>query len=82
MIEAVTIAVPMRALLAGARRKELALLALARKLVLAESPSENKAAVDACVLIAAEAAQALGGRVKRHRQRCLWRRSGNTIRPA
>jgi glutamate carboxypeptidase len=60
---------PMRALLAGARRKEPALLAFLRKLVLAESPSDNKAAVDACVTIAAEQAKALGGRVKRHRQR-------------
>ncbi len=59
----------MRALLAGARRKELALLALARKLVLAESPSDSKAAVDACVVIATEAARGLGGRIKRHRQR-------------
>jgi len=59
----------MRALLAGARRKHPALLDLARKLVLAESPSDSKAAVDTCVVIAAEAARALGGRVKRHRQR-------------
>jgi glutamate carboxypeptidase len=59
----------MRALLAGARRKQPALLDLARKLVLAESPSDSKAAVDTCVVIAAEAARALGGRVKRHRQR-------------
>lgn len=61
--------VPMRALLAGARRKEGALLALARKLVLAESPSDDKAAVDACGSIAAAHAKALGGRVKRHRQK-------------
>jgi glutamate carboxypeptidase len=59
----------MRALLAGARRKECALLDLARNLVLAESPSDNKTAVDACVAIAAETARALGGRVKLHRQR-------------
>jgi glutamate carboxypeptidase len=59
----------MRALLAGARRKEGALLALARKLVLAESPSDDKAAVDACGSIAAAHAKALGGRVKRHRQK-------------
>jgi glutamate carboxypeptidase len=59
----------MRALLAGARRKQPALLDLARRLVLAESPSDSKAAVDTCVVIAAEAARALGGRVKRHRQR-------------
>jgi glutamate carboxypeptidase len=59
----------MRALLAGARRKEPALIELARKLVLAESPSDTKTAVDACVSIAAEAGRALGGRIKRHRQR-------------
>ena len=39
--------VPMRALLAGARRKEAALIALAETLVRAESPSDTKAAVDA-----------------------------------
>ena len=38
-------AVPMRALLAGARRKQPALLDLIRQLVRAESPSEDKAAV-------------------------------------
>ena len=59
----------MRALLAGSRRKQTALLELARKLVLAESPSDDKAAVDACVAIAAETARAIGGRIKLHRQR-------------
>lgn len=59
----------MRALLAGARRKESALLDLTRKLVLAESPSDNKAAVDACVALAAARASELGGRVKLHKQR-------------
>jgi glutamate carboxypeptidase len=59
----------MRALLAGARRKESALLELARRLVLAESPSDTKVAVDACVAIAAETGRSLGGRIKRHRQR-------------
>jgi glutamate carboxypeptidase len=61
--------ISMRALLAGARQKEAALFDLARKLVLAESPSDNKAAVDACVALAAERARQLGGRVKLHRQR-------------
>jgi len=61
--------IPMRALLAGARRKELALLDLIRKLVRAESPTEDKAAVDACVALAAAQARALGGRVTLHRQR-------------
>lgn len=60
---------PMRALLAGARRKEGELLELAKRLVLAESPSDDKAAVDGCIDLAAAHAKALGGRVKRHRQR-------------
>jgi glutamate carboxypeptidase len=59
----------MRALLAGARRKERALLNLAEELVRAESPSDDKAAVDACAALAAAHARALGGRVKLHRQR-------------
>lgn len=59
----------MRALLAGARRKESALIELAQKLVRAESPSDNKAAVDACGELAAEHARALGGRLKLHRQK-------------
>ncbi len=66
---AVKYPIPMRALLAGARRKQPALLELTRKLVLAESPSDNKASVDACVAIAAARAGELGGRVKLHRQR-------------
>jgi glutamate carboxypeptidase len=61
--------IPMRALLAGARRKEKALLDLIRKLVLVESPSDTKAAVDACVALAADAIRAREGRLKLHRQR-------------
>jgi len=61
-------AIPMRALLAGARRKQSQLLDLTRKLVLAESPSDDKSAVDACMDLAAGHAKSLGGRVKRHRQ--------------
>ncbi|HUX27279.1 MAG TPA: M20 family metallopeptidase [Terracidiphilus sp.] len=61
--------ISMRALLAGARRKQSALLDLTRKLVLAESPSDDKAAVDACVALVAAQAKALGGRVKLHKQR-------------
>jgi glutamate carboxypeptidase len=61
--------IPMRALLAGARRSQQALLNLIRKLVEAESPSDDKAAVDACVALAAAHASALGGRIKLHRQR-------------
>jgi glutamate carboxypeptidase len=61
--------IPMRALLAGARRKERALINLTRQLVRAESPSGDKAAVDACIALAETHAKALGGRVKLHRQR-------------
>lgn len=64
-------AVPMRALLAGARRKQPELLRLSQRLVAAESPSDVKAAVDACVGLAATHARALGGRVKLHRQRAF-----------
>jgi len=61
--------ISMRALLAGARRKEAALIELARSLVMAESPSDDKAAVDGCIALAAARARQLGGRVKLHRQR-------------
>jgi glutamate carboxypeptidase len=64
-------AVPMRALLAGARRKQSALLHLTQQLVAAESPSDGKAAVDACVALVAAHVKALGGRVKLHRQRAF-----------
>ncbi len=62
-------AAPMRALLAGARRKERDLLELTRELVLAESPSGSKQAVDACMALAAARAKSLEGRVKIHPQR-------------
>jgi glutamate carboxypeptidase len=61
--------IPIRALLAGARRKQPEWLHLLRRLVEAESPSDNKAAVDGCVGLAAAHAKILGGRVKLHRQR-------------
>lgn len=61
--------ISMRALLAGARRKEAALLELAQRLVKVESPSDQKAAVDACGALATEHTRALGGRVKAHKQR-------------
>jgi len=61
--------VPMRALLVAARRKQTALLDLTRKLVTVESPTDDKAAVNACMGLAAAQAKALGGRVKVHRQR-------------
>ena len=59
----------MRALLAGARRKEAQLLALTEKLVRAESPSDTKSAVDACGQLAIAHARTLGGRVKIQKQR-------------
>jgi glutamate carboxypeptidase len=63
--------IPGRALLAGARRKEADLLDLTRKLVLAESPSDTKPAVDACTSLAAAHMKGLGGRVRLHRQRAF-----------
>lgn len=63
--------IPSRALLAGARRKERALIELTRTLVNAESPSGDKAAVDACMALAASHARSLGGRIKLHRQKAF-----------
>jgi len=59
----------MRALLAGARRKQAALVRLASKLVVAESPSDEKEAVDTCVGLASGWARTLGGKITRHRQK-------------
>ncbi len=61
--------VPMPALAAAARRNLPALLELTRRLVQLESPSDNKAAVDACLAFAAAQASRLGGRVKLHLRR-------------
>lgn len=61
----------MRALLAGARQKERSLVELINRLVHLESPSDNKAGVDACVAPVAALAKNLGGRVRMHRQREL-----------
>jgi len=61
--------IPMRAFLAGARRKQFELLKFTEALVRAESPSSDKAAVDACMALASDRARALGARVKLHRQR-------------
>jgi glutamate carboxypeptidase len=69
MLSNVDNGVPMRALLAGARRKEQALVQCIQQLVACESPSDDKAAVDACVAIAAARATELGGRVKLHKER-------------
>jgi glutamate carboxypeptidase len=71
MLAALDSPIPMRALLAGARRKQASLLELTQRLVRVESPSDDKAAVDACVAMAAEYAKSLGGRVKLHRQRAI-----------
>jgi len=60
--------IPLGALLAGARRKQPSLIAFARELVKAESPSDNKAAVDACLTLAAARGRQLGSRAKIHRQ--------------
>ena len=59
----------MRAWLAGARRLQPELLELARELVMVESPSDDKAAVDACMAVAERHGRELGARVKVHRQR-------------
>jgi glutamate carboxypeptidase len=61
--------VPMRALLAGARRKQRQLIELTRRLVVTESPSDDKSAVDECVALVAKEVQARSGRVKLHRQK-------------
>jgi len=68
-ISASPLPISARALLAGARRKQPELLHFTEALVRAESPSDDKAAVDACMALAAARAKALGGRVKLHRQR-------------
>jgi glutamate carboxypeptidase len=59
----------MRGLLAGARRNESALVRLIQSLVRAESPSDDKAAVDACGELVAAQVRAVGGKVRVHRQR-------------
>jgi len=58
--------IPMRALLAGARRMQPSLITFTRQLVSCESPSDSKTAVDACLTLAAAHARAIGGRVKIH----------------
>jgi glutamate carboxypeptidase len=55
--------------MASARRKERALINLAQRLVRVESPSDDKAAVDACVAMVATYAKSLGGRVRLYRQK-------------
>src|SRR6202453_3082585 len=65
------LSVPMRALLAGAQSKQPEWLRLLRRLVQAESPSDDMEAVNRCVALAFAHAKALGGRVKLHRQRAF-----------
>jgi len=65
------LSVPMRALLAGAQSKQPEWLRLLQRLVQAESPSDEKGAVNRCVALAASHARALGGRVKLYRQRAF-----------
>jgi glutamate carboxypeptidase len=60
---------PLSGLLARARRKQGATIELTRILVSAESPSDRKPAVDACMLLAVDHAGSFGGRVKLHRQK-------------
>jgi len=67
MLVGLDLPISMRALLAGARRKQPAMLDLIRQLVRQESPSSDKAAVNACIALAAAHASALGGRIKIHR---------------
>lgn len=56
-------------LLDKVRGLEPGLLKILQQLVEVESPSDDKAAVDRCVDAVAGAAESLGGRAKRHRQR-------------
>jgi glutamate carboxypeptidase len=60
-------AVPMRGLLAGARRKQKAMIEAIRELVLIESPSDDSRATAINVECVAEWARALGGGVKVHK---------------
>ena len=54
-----------------ARQKQQELLNFLRAMVEIESPSDNKAAVDRCVGFVAERCAALGGKVRRHRQKAF-----------
>jgi len=61
--------IPMRALLSGARRKQTQLLDLTTRLTHTESPSDDKAAVNVCMDVAAAHAKSLDGRIRRHCQK-------------
>jgi glutamate carboxypeptidase len=58
----------MSALQTAAQRRRSSLIDLTRQFVHAESPSDSKTAVDACVELAAAKAKQIGGRIKIHRQ--------------
>lgn len=64
-----TMAYDPASLLKSARRREKNLVQLLHALVEVESPSDEKAAVDRCLELAAEAAARLDGRLRRHRRR-------------
>ncbi len=55
-------------LLEEMRGREKQILGLMKDLVEVESPSDNKAAVDRCLDLAAKMCTGIGGRVRRHRQ--------------
>ena len=59
--------IPMRALLAGARRKQPELIRAIRELVLIESPSDDPRATALCIEKVALWCRALNGRVKIHK---------------
>jgi glutamate carboxypeptidase len=63
--------IPMRALLAGARKKQRALIHRIRRLVLAESPSDNHLAVEACASVFANEIQIPGARIALRPQRSI-----------
>lgn len=58
-----------RLLLDEAQRQQKSLMGQLESLVRAESPTEDKAAVDACVSLVERQCTAIGGTVKRHRQK-------------
>lgn len=60
---------PLRALLASARRAQQDMIRFTRRLVLSESPSNEKDALDACAAIIAARASSLGARVRLHPRR-------------
>jgi glutamate carboxypeptidase len=53
----------------AARAREVEMRGLLRRLVERESPTADKAAVDGCMALAAEACRDLGGKVRWHRQK-------------